>query len=171
MKSAVVTIKELSFLSGYSISTVSKALNNKKDISSETRSTIQNIAKQHNYIPNNYAVALRNKVSKSIAVIIPKLTEGFYSKALCVLQKEADIKNYRMLFYQSFGCEKKERTYLNSLNDGSIYGIIVISDDDSKINDYANYTMPIEVLNIKSFYTDDQIQLGSVQSLSKLLGA
>ncbi|WP_084221520.1 LacI family DNA-binding transcriptional regulator [Winogradskyella sp. PG-2] len=60
MKStAAVTIKEISSLSGYSISTVSKALNNKLEISKATREIIKSIAKRHNYVPNNYAVSLR----------------------------------------------------------------------------------------------------------------
>lgn len=169
--SAVVTIKELSFLSGYSISTVSKALNNKKDISQQTRNAIQNIAKQHNYIPNNYAVALRNKTSKSIAIIVPKLTESCYSQALSSIQKEAEIKNYRILFYQSFGCDSKEKEFINSLNDGSIHGIIIISKEAINLKNYSNYTMPIEFLNVQNSYSLDQIEHNSMQSLSKLLSA
>jgi LacI family transcriptional regulator len=158
-------------LSGYSISTVSKALNNKKDISKETRNTIKSIAKQHNYIPNNYAVALRNKTSRSIAVIIPKITESYNSEALSSLQKQAEKENYRVLFYQSFGCDLKEKKYINSLNDGSIHGIIIIANDRPNTNDYSNFKIPIEVLNVKSGYSLEQIQGNSEQSLSKLLSA
>ena len=99
MKSSAVTIKELSSLSGYSISTVSKALNNKLDISKATRESIKTIAKQHNYIPNNYAVSLRIQKTESIAVILPELTQACFSHSLSHLQKSIERLGYsRILF-------------------------------------------------------------------------
>ena len=68
-----MTIREISILSGYSVSTVSKALNNKTDISEGTKTMIKRIAKEHNYVPNKYAVALRKKRIQLIAVILPKV--------------------------------------------------------------------------------------------------
>ena len=65
---STVTLKELSNLSGFSVSTVSKALNNKLDISIETRKAIKDIAKKHHYVPNNFAVALRVKRTQTVAV-------------------------------------------------------------------------------------------------------
>ena len=56
-----VTIKDISAITGFSISTVSKALNDKKEISFETRQHILQIAKKHNYKPNPFAVALRKR--------------------------------------------------------------------------------------------------------------
>ncbi|MBC2844140.1 LacI family DNA-binding transcriptional regulator [Winogradskyella flava] len=168
MKSAAVTIKELSCLSGYSISTVSKAMNNKKDISLETRKAIRNIAKQHNYIPNNYAVSLRSKTSKSIAIIVPKVTERCFNQALDSLQKKAEIENYRILFYQSFGNKSREKNYINSLNDGSVHGIIVIS-KEPRTKNYSNYSMPVQALNIEEYHSIEEISKRAEQSLTRLL--
>jgi len=64
MYQGTVNLKKISTLSGFSVSTVSKALNNKKDISSVTREAIQGIAKKHNYVPNFSALALRKQRSK-----------------------------------------------------------------------------------------------------------
>lgn len=169
MKSSAVTIKELSFLSGYSISTVSKALNNKLDISKATRDAIKSIAKQHNYVPNNYAVSLRNQKTESIAVILPEVTQACYSHALCHLQKSAENIGYRILFYQSFNCSDKERNYIKSLSDGSVDGIIVVSKDNKSKSDYTYNSIPIELLKIKDDQCFVEIKSLSNNSLVKLL--
>jgi len=77
MQSSAVTLKELSRLSGFSVSTVSKALNNKLDISPETRRSIKGIAEKYNYIPNNFAVGLRKKRTYAVAIIIPQVNTDF----------------------------------------------------------------------------------------------
>ena len=171
MKSSAVTIKQLSSLSGYSISTVSKALNNRLDISKATRETIKTIAEQHNYVPNNYAVSLRMQQTKSVAVIVPKVTEQCYSHVLCHLQKSAESFGYRILFYQSFNSYTKEVNYIKSLSDGSIDGIIIVSKDNREVSDYANNSIPMELLNITENLSLEDIKIQSLKSLSNLLKA
>jgi len=146
----VVTLKDLSSLSGFSVSTVSKALNNKVDISAETRDTIQCIAKEHKYIPNNYAVALRKKKSKAIAVIIPQLDNDFYSCILSKIQKSAYELGYRILFFQSFNDNNIEANYLTNINDGSVDGAIVISSNEINSNQCNNSVLPIEFIYLSN---------------------
>ncbi|WP_422105482.1 LacI family DNA-binding transcriptional regulator [Winogradskyella sp.] len=122
-----LTIKEISSMSGYSVSTVSKALNDKNDISLETRNTIKGIARKFNYIPNNYALALRGKKKKSIAIILPTVTISKYNQALYHLQRKAINAGFRVLLYQTFNSSKSESNYIKSLNDGSVDGIFIIS--------------------------------------------
>ncbi|WP_147298917.1 LacI family DNA-binding transcriptional regulator [Winogradskyella sediminis] len=169
MKSSAVTIKELSMLSGYSISTVSKALNNKLEISKATRETIKNIAKQHDYVPNNYAVSLRMQKTGSIAVIVPQVTEQCFGHALGHLQKTAENFGYRILFYQSFHSDAKELDYIKSLSDGSIDGIIVVSSELKVRPQYADYSFPIESLNIDCNQSLEDIKQRSYNSLMNLL--
>jgi len=169
LKSSAVTIKELSSLSGYSISTVSKALNNKLDISKATRETIKTIAKQYDYVPNSYAVSLRMQKTGSIAVIVPEVTEACFSQSLCQLQKSAENLGYRVLFYQSFNSETKELNYIKSLSDGSIDGIIVVSAQDKQKPEYTNHSFPIELLYIDYNQSVDEINRLSYSCLINLL--
>ncbi|GAA4241841.1 MULTISPECIES: LacI family DNA-binding transcriptional regulator [Winogradskyella] len=169
MKSSAVTIKELSSLSGYSISTVSKALNNKLEISEATRKTINTIAKQHNYVPNNYAVSLRIKKTESIAVILPEVTKACYSHSLCHLQKSAERFGYRILFYQSFNSYEKELNYIKNLNDGSIEGAIIISSENKQKSQFEGNSLSIELLNIDSNQSLEEVKQLSYNSLINLL--
>ena len=68
-----MTLKQLAKELGVSVSTVSKSLNNSSEISQDTRERVQAYAKLYNYRPNNIALSLKNKKTKTIGVIILSL--------------------------------------------------------------------------------------------------
>jgi DNA-binding LacI/PurR family transcriptional regulator len=124
---STITLKEISLVVGCSVSTVSKALNNKLDISKNTREIIQDIAKKYNYVPNNYAVALRKKKTLTISVIIPQINISFYSSFLFTIEQLAYANGYRIVIYQSFEDKYKEEEFIRTNNDGSVDGLIIIT--------------------------------------------
>lgn len=162
----VITLKEISRISGYAVSTVSKALNNKFDVSSETRKVIKNIAEAHNYIPNNHAVSLRKKRTKAISVIIPQVNTHFYSYFLYNIQKVAYSFGYRIILFQSFEDDSKEKEFINASNDGSVDGIIVLSRNVhyKKLN-----SLPIEYIQINEDVSNERLSKDCINSFSKLL--
>jgi len=125
-----ITLKQLSSLSGFSVSTVSKALNGRSDVNELTKAKIQEIAKSKNYVPNNFARALRNRKTGIIAVILPEISESFCNIFLGETQKKAFQKGYKLMFLQSSNCEKQEEECLQVINDGSVDGVIVLSMSD-----------------------------------------
>lgn len=127
MYQGTINLKKLSTISGFSVSTVSKALNNKKEISSATREAIQGIAKEYNYVPNFSALALRKKKSKTLAIIVPKIDESSSAKFLTELQIHAFTHEYRLLILQSFSSHQNELSCLNSVNDGSVDAVCLLS--------------------------------------------
>ena len=60
-----VTLKQIAKELDVSVSTVSKALRNSKEISLDTRSKVQAFAKLYNYRPNNIALSLKNKTTRT----------------------------------------------------------------------------------------------------------
>lgn len=163
-----MNIKELSYLTGFSVSTVSKALNNKLDISTETKRFITSIAEKHNYIPNSLAVSLRNKKSSTVAIILPQINVDFYSNVLFNFQKIADHHDYRVVVFQSFEREVKEIEYLKNICDGSIDGAIVIT--SSKNNSYSkDYSIPVLTLSIVETLSSEDIDEYCSSAFKKLL--
>ena len=71
-----VSIKDVARKAGVSISTVSKALNDKASISSSTAETIKQIADEMGYIPNSRARVFATKETKQVVFVadIPKDT-------------------------------------------------------------------------------------------------
>lgn len=129
-----ITLKQISNLSGFSVSTVSKALNNKYDISPKTRKIIRVIAEENNYIPNNQAVSLRKKKTNNIAVILPQINDEFYSCFLFNIEKVAYKLGYRITLFQSFEEHKKVKDCILKINNGSVDGIILLSQNEMIYN-------------------------------------
>ena len=65
-----MTIKDLARLSGYSLGTVSRVLNNQPNVSDKARETIMAIVKEAGFEPNNNAKNLKQQRSNSIVVIV-----------------------------------------------------------------------------------------------------
>ncbi|WP_338105784.1 LacI family DNA-binding transcriptional regulator [Psychroserpens algicola] len=168
---STITLKEISRVSGYSVSTVSKALNNKTDISSDTRQIIKSIALKYNYIPNNFAVALRKKRAKAISVIIPQVNTSFYSCFLFNIEKVAYAQGYRIILFQSLEDLSKEKEFIQKSNDGSVDGVIIISNNNKRLNSHSecNSNLHIEYITINDKLSRDQLKKESIKGFNKLL--
>ena len=60
----MVTIKDIARESGYSVSTVSRVLNNRNDVSPDARKKIEEVVASFNFVPNNNAKHLKQNNSK-----------------------------------------------------------------------------------------------------------
>ncbi|MFY9285571.1 MAG: LacI family DNA-binding transcriptional regulator, partial [Tissierellaceae bacterium] len=65
----MVTIKDISKACGYSVSTVSKALNNSPEIGERTKELIRKTASEMGYLPNAAARLLKTNRSNNIGVL------------------------------------------------------------------------------------------------------
>ena len=167
MHQSAITLKKISKISGYSVSTISKALNDKQDISLETRETILDIAKKHNYVPNYYATALRKQQTKTFAIIIPQISDSFYSNLLSEIQNLSFEHGYRLIVFQSFTSPKKEKECFKLINDGSVDGVIVFSASDNEclIDKLQNKsTVPTVFLKEDSA----NIKINDIEDLAKM---
>ena len=167
---STITLKEISIAAGYSVSTVSKALNNKLDISKNTRDIIQGIADKYNYVPNNYAVALRKKKTSTIAVIVPQINVSFYSSFLCNIEQLAYTKGYRLVIYQSFEDESREQEFIKNNNDGSVDGLIIITKNNlqSKYLSEDN-NLPVKYIQIDKNQPETLSNKNCIDSFTTLL--
>lgn len=85
-----MTIKDIARLSGYGVSTVSRALNGHPDISEETKKKINEIVKKYNYVPNANARQLKQNVSKNILIIVKGSFNLFFSTIIEHIQVATD---------------------------------------------------------------------------------
>ena len=76
------TLKQIAKELHVSVSTVSKALNDSPEISTQTKVKIQEYAKLKNYKPNVIGLNLKNRKTKTIGVIIPNILNSFLKQIL-----------------------------------------------------------------------------------------
>ncbi|MEX6687739.1 LacI family DNA-binding transcriptional regulator [Danxiaibacter flavus] len=123
-----VTIKDISRASQVSITTVSRVLNGlsrQYRISEETQDIVKAIARELNYRPNQTAVNLRRQKSYSIGLIIPSLSNPFFSNIASIVNHELRKRGYSVILTDSGEDEQTEIEELDLLLDRQIDGLIV----------------------------------------------
>ncbi|MGB4163371.1 MAG: LacI family DNA-binding transcriptional regulator, partial [Bacillota bacterium] len=91
------TIKDIARKVGVSPSVVSRALNNKYGVKESTRQAVLRAAKELGYHPNVAARSLVTKRTEMIGVIIPDISEPFYSRMIKGMEYVASKTGYTLL--------------------------------------------------------------------------
>lgn len=134
------TLKQIAKELNVSVSTVSKALSNSPEISEPTKIRVQEFAKLKNYKPNNIAVNLKSKRSKTIGVIIPNILNPFFAKVFSGIEKTANDRGYNVITCISNESLKKEIHAMDMLSNGTIDGFILsISEETQKEQDFKHF--------------------------------
>lgn len=89
-----VTIKDIAKESGYSVSTVSRVLNNRRDVSPEAQKRISEIVAAHNFVPNNNAKHLKQSSSKNIAVLVKGTSNMLFANIVEEVQRKLEQTRY-----------------------------------------------------------------------------
>jgi LacI family transcriptional regulator len=144
----MITLKKLAKELNVSVSTVSKALNDNEEISTETIEKVKALAKQYNYKPNRAALNLKSRNTKTIGVIIPDILNHFFAKVLYSIEKEASSRGYNIITCLSNESFDKEMKSLELLSNGSVDGFIVSVAEESQIGNKTNHFSAIVDENI-----------------------
>ena len=96
------TLKDISKALNISITTVSRALNDKDDISPQTKRAVLEVARILNYKPNSLAVSLRKKsATRVIGVVLPSVDHYFYSTILNGIMTAASQQGFIVMVGES----------------------------------------------------------------------
>ena len=128
MKSA--SIKDISESLKVSKTLVSLVLNNKGEqygISPITQQKVKDKAKELNYSPNQMAQGLRLGKSKSIGLIVPDISNPFYSRIARYIGDLVDKNGYNLTIYNTDEDIDKEKRLIQNLLERNVDGLILAS--------------------------------------------
>lgn len=175
-----ITLKQIAKELDVSISTVSKSLRNSLEIGEETRLKVQAFAKFYNYKPNNIALSLKNRKTKSIGIIIPEIVHHFFSTVINGIEQVANEHGYSVVICLSDDSFDKEVLNMEMLANGSIDGFIMSLSKETQykgdfhhITEVINQGMPVvmfdrvtnDILCDKVIIDDKAAAYEAVQSL------
>jgi LacI family transcriptional regulator len=175
-----VTLKQIAKELDVSISTVSKSLRNSPEIGEETRLKVQAFAKFYHYKPNNIALSLKNRKTKTIGIIIPEIVHHFFSTVINGVEHVANENGYSVVICLSDDSFDKEVLNMELLANGSIDGFIMslsketqFKGDFHHITEVMSQGMPVvmfdrvanEILCDKVIIDDKLAAYEAVQSL------
>lgn len=125
MRYEAVTIRDIARALGLSTSTVSRALRDSHEISTETKRRVLEHARSTNYQPNPIAVSLRERKSRSIGIIVSEIANRFFSEIINGVESVAIDRGYNVIIAQSLESAERELRQIQFLTSRSIDGLLV----------------------------------------------
>ena len=140
-----VTLKSIAKELDVSISTVSKALKDSPEISKDTKQKIKAFAKFYNYKPNNIALSLKNRKTKTLGIIIPEIVHHFFTTVIKGIEQVANDEGYNVIVCLSNNSFDKEVINMEILANGSTDGFIMsVAKETQQKKDYHHL---VETIN------------------------
>ncbi|MBR0173685.1 MAG: LacI family DNA-binding transcriptional regulator [Lachnospiraceae bacterium] len=140
-----VTIKQVAEKAGVSVGTVSNLLNATMPVSEETAARIKRSVEELNYVPNMMASSLRRKTSRMIDVLVPNMSNSFYTGIISPFTDTAYSHDYQVRVFGYEYSAKREKRMLRSM-ENSKPGLAVVFngiDDEEQLEALVRQGVPV----------------------------
>ncbi len=125
MQRHITTIKDIARMLDISVATVSRALRNTYDVNAETREKVLEMARQLNYKPNFNATGLAKRSTHNIGIVLPFITNYYFSAVITGIHEVAYSKGYNIILYVTNDSEERELSIIHNLSVSSLDGLLV----------------------------------------------
>lgn len=151
-----MNIYDIADLSGVSIATVSRVLNNSPNVAEKTRLRVRKIMDEKGYIPSGFSRGLWLNTLKTIGIVCPDAADDYIAKAVACLENRFRELGYNSLFSCSgYGYDDCRITVGTMLHKGVdalvLIGSVYATDDpDDPKTDYireAAAQLPVFIIN------------------------
>jgi DNA-binding LacI/PurR family transcriptional regulator len=135
----MTTLHDVARAAGVSIKTVSNVIHNHPNVTDKTRSKVQAAIDELKYTPNLSARSLRTGKTNVISLVIPELTNSYFTELADSVISAADKHGLTVLIQQTKGDRKKELQILDeakrNLVDGMIFSPLGLGQTDAALTD------------------------------------
>ncbi|MBN1641849.1 MAG: LacI family DNA-binding transcriptional regulator [Anaerolineae bacterium] len=144
-----VTIKDVAQEAGVSPQTVSRAINDKGEISPQTRGRILRIAERLGYRPNSVARSLATRRTRNIGLVVPDVSNPFFAGTARGIEDAAQQSHYNIFLCNTDENVGREMDALHSLEAQRVEGIILCSSrlSEGQLQRLADRYQPLVLLN------------------------
>jgi LacI family transcriptional regulator len=170
-----ITLKTIAEQLNISIATVSWVLAGKgkdRKISPATQERILLCAESMNYQPNMLARALTRGVSNTVGLILPSISDSFYSAIAKAIELSLDKIDYSLMICSSESESLREKRMISMLKSHQVDGIILAPTEISKveIQQLINESFPLVMFD--RFFPDmsaNYVLIDNEESTCKLV--
>jgi LacI family sucrose operon transcriptional repressor len=141
----MATLKDGANLAGVTVTTVSRMMNGRCNVSPATRARIEDAMKTLGYHPNELARGLAKKTSNIIGLIVPSAHNYFFSSIIEHVEACASENGCKLLLCVSNLDVQKEKEYFNMLLANKVMGVILASHTQN-IDDFIHIDAPLIVI-------------------------
>jgi LacI family transcriptional regulator len=149
-----ITIKDIARIANVSHTTVSRALNNRSRIRSETKEKILFIARDLDYRPNLVARSLVMRRTKTLGLVITTIANPFYTELALGIESTARELGYNIILSFTHSDLSIEKQSIDMLRSKGVDGIILTSAHigDPNIRSLAEEGFPIILVNRRTYH-------------------
>jgi LacI family transcriptional regulator len=134
---------------GVSLMTVSRVINNKGDVSSETRERVLQIISNLEYRPSGIARSLATKETQTIGLVVPDVGNPFFADITRGVERLAYSKGYHVFLCNTEEDSQRELAVLQSLEEKRVDGLILCSSrlGEEKLVEILANMPPVVLIN------------------------
>lgn len=126
------TLADVARLSGVGPMTVSRTINGHPYVSEETAEKVRAAIRQLNYKPNQAARILTGQRSRSIGLIVPDISDSFFSTISQAVQETAHAHGYLLWLAASGEDPAIEASHVEMMSIHGVDGILLVPSDSRK---------------------------------------
>lgn len=147
-----VSLKDIAQKVGVSTALVSYVLNNKEKkarVGKEIAAEIRRVAKEMNYQPNLIARSLKFGKTKTIGLIVADISNPFFSNLARIVENEAKIHGYTVIFGSSDEQLEKFEGLINAFLTRQVDGLIItpVENSQKQIEDLQKKEIPFVLID------------------------
>ena len=171
----MVSLKDIASACGVSTATVSKALNDHKDVGYETKARIRRIAKDMGYVPNFAAKALKTARTYNVGVLfmddaLSGLTHDYFAHVLDSFKRTVEDRGYDITFINSSKSHPRQLTYLEHARYRRFDGVVIacVNFEDPLVLELVNSEIPVVTID-HIFNNHIAVMSDNVKGMKELL--
>ena len=152
-----VSLKDIAAELGLSKTTVSWVLSgkgNQRNISPDTQRRVLDCASRLNYVPNSLARSLNFGYSKTIALIVPSISDSFYANIANKIEEVAHASGYSLMIASSNSDARMEEELIRVFVEKQVDGIILASMKLTRSGVEYLQTKHVPLVMIDRYYPD-----------------
>lgn len=122
-----VTMSDVARQAGVSLMTVSRVINKKGDVSSETRQRVLEVISSLGYRPSAIARSLATKETSTIGLVVPDVSNAFFAEVTQGVEHLAYSRGYHVFLCNTEEDPQREVAVIQSLEEKRVDGLILCS--------------------------------------------
>lgn len=156
----VTTIKDIAAKTKLSVTTVSLVLNGKESkIPQRTKDLVIKAAEELNYRPNQLAVSLITKRTKTVGLIVPDIRNSFFSVLAKGIEDECRKNGWTVILCNTSDIHERDLEYINMLASKGVDGILYCMSSDSIFEKFQQCYDLLNRLHIRFVMLDRSFHL------------
>ncbi len=121
-----ITIRDVAARAGVSVNTVSRALNNRPDVSAGTRERVLRVAERLGYTANGVARDLRAKRTSAIGVVVADVANPFFAAVVKGIEEVAHASGYSIVLCNTNEDYTKEQEAVGLMLRKRVDGLLLV---------------------------------------------